>query len=167
MEAIPTGGGGMPVFRLAPEVDAENPVQRADLHFLRASGLAQARLQLAVMSGNRRRAFEQIDRLVAIDRQLERLLDGEEPLPCSDLDDDLACQRLALASEKLALTAGVEMPRVAPAFGAGMGTVLAANEDVEIVEEETLNRRLFTLLGWGLCLLVLCFAAGAAAFLLL
>ncbi|HEU4650316.1 MAG TPA: hypothetical protein VFS49_02775, partial [Croceibacterium sp.] len=42
---------------------------RVDLHYLRASGLAQMRLQLAVLSGNRRRALEQIDRLVDIDKQ--------------------------------------------------------------------------------------------------
>ena len=46
---------------------------RLDLQFLRASGLAQARLQLAVLSGNRRRALEQIERLIGIDRLLERV----------------------------------------------------------------------------------------------
>ena len=50
--------------------------ERPDLSWLRASGLAQARLQLAVLSGNRRRALEQIDRLMGIDRQLERLARG-------------------------------------------------------------------------------------------
>ena len=51
-----------------------NPSHRPDLQFVRASGLAQARLQVAVLSGNRRRALEQIDKLVAIDKELERLI---------------------------------------------------------------------------------------------
>jgi outer membrane protein TolC len=50
---------------------------RPELAWMRASGLAQARLQLAVLAGNRRRALEQIDRLIGIDRQLERLARGE------------------------------------------------------------------------------------------
>lgn len=138
---------------------------RSDLHYVRASGLAQARLQLAVMAGNRHRAFEQIDRLVAIDRQLERLVEGEAAMPDGNLSEDLGEQRLALASEKLALTAGVEMPRLAPAFGAGLGTALAPDEDVEIVEEGALNRRLLYALGGGLALIVLCFAIGAVVLL--
>ena len=36
-------------------------LHRLDLQFVRASALAQTRLQLAVLSGNRRRALEQID----------------------------------------------------------------------------------------------------------
>ena len=140
--------------------------RRSDLHYVRASGLAQARLQLAVMAGNRRRAFEQIDRLVAIDRQLERLMAGEAAQPDGNFGADLDEQRLALASEKLALTAGVEMPRQDPAFGAGMGVSLAPEEEVEIVEETALNRRLLRALWGGAALLVLCFAVAAAVLLL-
>ena len=131
---------------------------RADLHYLRASGLAQARLQVAVLAGNRHRALEQIDRLVAIDKELERIVEGKLPAPSGDLADE----RLALASEKLALTSGVEMPRLAPAFGAGMGDALAPDEDVEIVEDETLKGRLARILLWGLACLVL-FAGVTAA----
>lgn len=141
-------------FVLRPEAS-----NRAHLQFVRASGLAQARLQVAVLSGNRRRALEQIDRLVAIDRQLERLADGS--VETHDLDGDLADQRLALASEKLALTSEIALPRLEPAFGAGMSPVLELHEEVEIVEEATLRTWALRLLVWGACVLLL--GAGIAA----
>ena len=143
----------------------KSPPPRLDLQIVRASGLAQARLQLAVLSGNRRRALEQIDRLVAIDKQLERLAlgrDGPVPDP-AHLAGDLADQRLAIASEKLALTSQVSLPRLEPAFGAGMGTVLAADEEVEIVEEHVLASGFTRVLVWASGLLVLSFGIAAAA----
>jgi hypothetical protein len=137
---------------------------RLDLHYLRASGLAQARLQLAVLSGNRRRALEQIDRLVMIDKQLERVSEGLVAIapPSEALDDELDRERLAIASEKLALTSGIELPRLEPAFGAGMAAALPADEPVEIIEEETLKSSLKTLLLGALGLLVLFLAIGGA-----
>ena len=136
---------------------------RLDLQFLRASGLAQVRLQLAVLSGNRRRALEQIDRLVALDTQLERLADGRVDADAADLHADLAGQRLAIVSEKLALTSHVDLPRLEPAFGAGMGAALDPHEPVEIVEDETLKKRLATILVWAFGFLVLCLGVAAAA----
>jgi len=137
---------------------------RLDLHYLRASGLAQARLQLAVLSGNRHRALEQIDRLVSIDRQLERVADGRVPIapPAEALEAELADERLAIASEKLALTAGIEMPRVEPAFGAGLAAALPMEQPVEIVEERALKRSLFRLALGAFLLLLLCLGLGAA-----
>jgi hypothetical protein len=134
---------------------------RLDLQFVRASGLAQVRLQLAVLSGNRRRALEQIDRLIGIDRQLERLARGEQPPAASALEAELADQRLAIASEKLALTSQASLPRLEPAFGAGMGAALAPDEEIEIVEDEALRSHFTRLLAWGAGFLVLC--AGVAA----
>jgi hypothetical protein len=142
-----------------PAATAERPI----LAWVRASGLAQARLQLAVLSGNRRRALEQIDRLIGIDRQLERLARGETTPDESVLEADLADQRLAIASEKLALTSGIELPRLEAAFGAGMGAALAPDEPVEIVEHEALKSRLFHLLLWAAGFLVLCLGVAAAA----
>lgn len=138
---------------------------RLDLQFLRASGLAQARLQLAVLSGNRRRALEQIDRLVAIDKQLERLVQGRGgPVPDPQhLEGDLADQRLAIASEKLALTAEIKLPRLEPAFGAGMGAALGPHEEVEIVEDEVLASRFSQVLLWASGFLVLSIGVAAAA----
>lgn len=138
-------------------------IRRLDLQFLRASGLAQARLQLAVLAGNRRRALEQIERLIGIDRQLERIARGE-PAPAADeLAADLADQRLAIASEKLALTAEIRLPRLEPAFGAGMGAALGPFEEVEIVEEDVLASRFSKVLLWCSGLLVLSLGVGAAA----
>jgi hypothetical protein len=136
---------------------------RPDLSWLRASALAQARLQLAVLSGNRRRALEQIDRLVGIDRQLERLARGETTPAVEALATDLADQRLAIASEKLALTSGVELPRLEPAFGAGMGAALDPDEEVEIVEHEALKSRLVQALLWATGFFLLCIAVAVGA----
>jgi hypothetical protein len=148
---------------LASRVSAFHRDARPELGWMRASGLAQARLQLAVLSGNRRRALEQIDRLVGIDRQLERLARGEPTLDRAALEADLADQRLAIASEKLALTSGIELPRLEPAFGAGMGAALAPEEPVEIVEDEALKGRLFHLMLWAAGFFVLCLGVAAAA----
>jgi hypothetical protein len=136
---------------------------RPDLHYMRASGLAQARLQLAVLAGNRRRALEQIERLIGIDRQLERLARGESTLDAGVLETDLADQRLAIASEKLALTAEIRLPRLEPAFGAGMGAALGLHEDVEIVEDEVLASRFSQVLLWASGFLVLTLGVAAAA----
>lgn len=160
MVAHPAVADGDP-FQHLP---GHSPPPRLDLHYLRASGLAQARLQLAVLSGNRRRALEQIDRLVALDKQLERVAEGLVAIapPSDALEAELADERLAIASEKLALTAGIEMPRLEPAFGAGLAIALPADEPVEIVEEAALKGRLAMWLLAALVLLVTCLGVGAA-----
>lgn len=150
----PQSAAASGTFLLRPSAN-----RRLDLQFMRASGLAQARLQVAVLSGNRRRALEQIDRLVAIDKQLERLADGATE--GHDLAGDLADQRLALASEKLALTSEITLPRLEPAFGAGMSQVLELHEEVEIVEDAAIRTWVVRLLIWGACFLLL--GAGIAA----
>lgn len=131
-------------------------------HLVRASGLAQARLQLAVLAGNRRRALEQIDRLVALDRKLERMSGAT---PDGDLAAELADQRLAIASEKMALVSAIELPRLEPAFGAGMGAAIAPEEEVEIVEHETIRGGVLRAALWGAGFIAVC--AGATAALLL
>lgn len=150
----------------APGV-APGGTDRPDLYYMRASGLAQARLQLAVLSGNRRRALEQIDRLVAIDHQFERMVGGESLLQLPDLSYDLADQRLAIATEKLALTSGIDLPRLEPAFGAGMTSAVAPVEEVEIIEDDRLNSGVLHAALWALAFLALCFGATAAAMFLL
>jgi hypothetical protein len=136
---------------------------RPDLAWMRASGLAQARLQLAVLAGNRRRALEQIDRLIGIDRQLERLARGESTPAPAVIETDLAEQRLAIASEKLALASAIELPRLGPAFGAGMGAVLAPEEPVEIVEDEVLRDQFTRFALWASGFAVLCVGVAVAA----
>ena len=157
-------GQHMPALRFSRDGEARH-TYRLDLHYLRASGLAQARLQLAVLSGNRRRALEQLDRLVGIDRELERMAAGDAapPSPARELEAELTDQRLAIASEKLALTSVIELPRLEPAFGAGMGPALDPAEEVEIVENDALKSRLFHLLLWSAGFLILCLGVAAAA----
>ena len=156
MATLPAVANGISAFHLGADA-------RPDLAWMRASGLAQARLQLAVLSGNRRRALEQIDRLIGIDRQLERLARGESTPAPSAIESDLAEQRLAIASEKLALTSAIELPRLAPAFGAGMGAALAPEEPVEIVENATLKGHLIKLALWASGFAVLCAGVAVAA----
>lgn len=154
---------GASLLTLSPPED--RPASTADRlgwHLVRASGLAQARLQLAVLSGNRRRALEQIDRLVALDRKLERM---NGTTPDDDLAAELADQRLAIASEKMALISAIELPRLEPAFGAGMGAAIAPEEEVEIVEHETIRSRVLHAALWGAGFIVLCAGATAAALL--
>lgn len=161
MVAQPAVADGNPFHRLPGH---SPPPPRLDLHYVRASALAQARLQLAVLSGNRRRALEQIDRLVSIDKQLERVAEGLVAIapPPEALESELADERLAIASEKLALTAGIELPRLDPAFGAGLAAALPADEPVEIIEEATLKGRLFRLFLGAALLLLLCLGLGVA-----
>ncbi len=165
MTAQTVAGDGVSIFRFAPPAERPERSQRLDLHYVRATALAQVRLQLAVLSGNRRRALEQIDRLVTLDKELERIADGTLAIapPFDPLDDDLAEQRLAIAAEKLALTGGTHLPRLEPAFGAGMGAALAADEEIEIVEDETLKSSLTRLAFWASGFLVLCAGVAAAA----
>ena len=86
------------------------------LQYVRASALAQARLQLAILSGDRRRALREIDRLVEIDRQLARVSRRDSSnaggMSGAELEAHLARQQSAIASEKLALLGGVEFPRL-------------------------------------------------------
>ena len=102
MAAYPAVADGIPHTRIEPR---ELPLQ-----FLRASGLAQARLQLAVLSGNRRRALEQIDRLVQIDKEIERIADGTVGIarPLAQLASELVDQRLAIDPESNAMRRGWE-----------------------------------------------------------
>jgi hypothetical protein len=122
------------------------PSPRAlDLDYVRASGLAQVRLQLAVLSGNRRGALREVDRLVEIDRRLEALaaegIATRERLS-ADLQAELDQQREAIASEKLALMAAVEFPRLAAAERAAEEPGLADESEIVIVEDTEFGRKL-------------------------
>ena len=140
---------------------------RLDLQFLRASGLAQARLQVAVLSGNRRRALEQIDRLVTLDKLLEHASQGRFDVNLHELGADLTDQRLALASEKLVLTSEISLPRLEPAFGAGFAAAIPPEEPVEIAEPDSMKRGLLGVVLWSLGLVVLCAALAGAGIMLL
>jgi len=81
----------------------------------RANAMALTRLQFALKSGDRQQAMEAMDRLHALDAEIERLA---ERLPLPDNDDGewqavtrhLGDQKLAIAFEKLALASAISGP---------------------------------------------------------
>lgn len=118
-----------PQFRVPVTSDAKLSRKFAEgLQLTRASTIALTRLQLALAGGDRRQAMAAIDRLHAIDGEIEQLV-GELPpeagteaqVPSEPANDDpvaalgkhLADQKLALAFEKLALASGISGPGLA------------------------------------------------------
>lgn len=85
------------------------------LQFCRANALSLARLQLALKSGDRQCALEAMDRLHALDSEIERLVrrlpraHGDEA-EWGTLEQHLADQKLAIAFEKLVLVSDVSGP---------------------------------------------------------
>lgn len=165
MNALVTIEGGAPVrvgpfagFAPAPRPDP------ASLQFVRAVGLAQTRLQLAVLSGNRRRALREIDRLLEIDRQLERLARAGEAdsarVSGEEIEAHLASQKLAIAGEKLALTAAITLPTLAPP-GETAGAEATDPAELGVVEDDALGGRLARTGPW---LAAIAVAVGALAF---
>jgi hypothetical protein len=130
--------------RMTYDFDTVPRPQSVDVGYLRASGLAQMRLQLAVLSGNRRGALRELDRLVEIDRELEALAmeGGVSALPGASLIAQLDEQRQAIATEKLALMAAIEFPRVAPVERSADETERAEEEAIEVVEDTDFGRRM-------------------------
>jgi hypothetical protein len=152
MNAIAMIEGGAPTS-VAP-FGGFAPAPRADLaglQYLRASGLAQARLQLAVLSGNRRRALREIDRLVEIDRQLENLANSgtadENLVSTEGLEAHLASQKHAIAGEKLALAAAVTLPTL-PSPERVTKNAPAQLGDFEVVEDRDFGERLLRIALW-------------------
>lgn len=146
--------------------EACGPIYGDGLQYLRASGLAQARLQLAVLSGNRRRALREIDRLVEIDRQLARISECGQPdgrgVSGEPMETHLAGQQRAIASEKFALMAAVELPRLSD-LPENAELLLGEEHEIPVVEDVTLRRRL-TLIGIWLAGLI--FLGAIVAFVL-
>jgi hypothetical protein len=88
------------------------------LQLSRASTLALTRLQLAIKSSDRQAAMAALDRLHALDAEMERLVD-HLPAPAAEdpawaerdaLARHLGDQKLALAFEKLALASEISGP---------------------------------------------------------
>ena len=138
------------------------PATPEGLQFVRASGLAQARLQLAILSGDRRRALCEIDRLVEIDRELAHFVEHGAPVSGSEIsgvpiDAHLARQRRAIATEKLALGAAMEFPRL-PSLRESEELLLDEANEIVAIEDEGFPRRLVLAAIW----LVALVAFGAA-----
>ncbi len=88
------------------------------LQFCRANALSLTRLQLALASGDRQRALEALDKLHALDAEIEHLVqrlpspDGAE-LEWRAINKHLGEQKLAIAFEKLALVSEISGPDMA------------------------------------------------------
>lgn len=85
------------------------------LQLSRASTIALARLQLAIRSNDRRQALAAMDRIHALDTEMERLLShllapGDDDPEWRAMTRHLGDQKLALDFEKLALASGVSGP---------------------------------------------------------
>jgi hypothetical protein len=85
------------------------------LQLSRAGMMALTRLQLAIQSGDRQLALEAMDRLHALDAEMERLV-GRLPAPAgseaewASIARHVGDQKLAIAFEKLALVSEISGP---------------------------------------------------------
>jgi hypothetical protein len=149
-------GGAAMRQRMTYDFGALLPSNSVDLDYVRASGLAQVRLQLAVLSGNRRGALRELDRLVELDRQIEAGEALGDWCSRAGLKAHLDEQREAIASEKLALMAAVEFPRLAPAERSA--ETLAEEEELAVVEDTEFGRKLL----YGLAGVLTVIAIGTA-----
>lgn len=134
-------------FELAPPPPRASGV---DLSYVRASALAQVRLQLAVLSGNRRGALREVDRLVEIDRRLEAIGKNGPAGQPAHLEAELDEQREAIACEKLALMAAVEFPRLAPAERSEEPACAAEADEIVVVEDSEFGGKVLRALWWVL-----------------
>lgn len=108
MNASPTGA--------PPDTDGAAPADFGlGLQLSRAGMMALTRLQLAIQSGDRQQAMEAMDRLHALDAEMERLV-GRLPPPAdndtewSAISRHVSDQKLAIAFEKLALVSDISGP---------------------------------------------------------
>lgn len=88
------------------------------LQYCRATTLSLTRLELAMKSGDRQRIIEAIDRLHALDGEIERkvasLPGPAEPDPArAAFEEYLGREKMAVAFEKLVLASGISGPGIA------------------------------------------------------
>ncbi|NIJ36205.1 hypothetical protein FHR22_000854 [Sphingopyxis panaciterrae] len=110
----PPPGGGRPAAL------ADSPAMGLfwGLQYCRAGMLSLTRLELAMESGDRRRIIEAIDRLHALDGEIERkvaaLPEPADPDPARGaMEEYLAREKMAVAFEKLVLASGISGPGIA------------------------------------------------------
>lgn len=116
MNAVSTPDGGSPIAHdFSPEAAAVPPGDAAlGLQLCRASIMSLMRLQLAFERCDRMGAMEAIDRLHALDAEVERIMadmPGGEGDPRRDAANRiLREEKMAVAFEKLALASGIDGP---------------------------------------------------------
>src|SRR3546814_12625743 len=111
---------GAPRSAAAPDQsDMAEAATRADLaiamQLLRASNMKAVRLQLALVSNNRKAALEAIDGLIDLDSEIASFIADMPPVPVSanelrEIAGWIAEQRTAIASEKKVLVCGTKGP---------------------------------------------------------
>lgn len=88
------------------------------LQYCRASTLSLTRLELALESGDRQRIIEAMDRLHALDGEMERKI-ASLPAPAGQdpereaINQHLGREKMAVAFEKLVLASGISGPGLA------------------------------------------------------
>lgn len=143
------------------------------LQFSRANAMSLARLQLALKSGDRQCALEAMDRLHAIDSEMERLVQrlprGQgDDLEWGAIEKHLADQKLAIAFEKLVLVSEVSGPGVVsppvplPPDALDLPESLTSQGEAAYAEDERQPMPMGTIIGFLLALLTMAAMAGAA-----
>lgn len=111
MNAYPTtvGDAGQP-----QPADAEATALFWGLQYCRASTLSLTRLELALESRDRQRIIEAMDRLHALDGEIERKVASlPAPAGAEALNEHLGREKMAVAFEKLVLASGISGPGLA------------------------------------------------------
>ncbi|QZP08243.1 hypothetical protein [Caenibius sp. WL] len=175
MSALSTPAEAERLIDGTPEQEGGEPAGALSLalQFCRANAMSLARLQLALKSGDRQCALEAMDRLHALDTEMERLV---QRLPRARSDDQewgaiekhLADQKLAISFEKLALVSEISGPGVVspPTLLPPEAVELPASlaETAEYAPEETGRKPIpmGTIIGFLLAFLTMAAMAAAA-----
>lgn len=154
MNAISTPDGGSPIVHDFPADETATPPGDAalGLQLCRASIMSLMRLQLALERGDRMSAMETIDRLHALDAEVERVvadLAGGKDDPRRDrVNQILRDEKMAVAFEKLALAGGIDGPALGspPPFSPRGGNLSGDDRDLDLDLDDgpSTGARLFT-----------------------
>ena len=114
MNACPTTVGDTGQPHPANIADREATTLFWGLQYCRASTLSLTRLELALESGDRQRIIEAMDRLHALDGEIERKVASlPAPVGAEALNEHLGREKMAVAFEKLVLASGISGPGLA------------------------------------------------------
>lgn len=114
MNACPTTAADAGQPHPADSADREATALFWGLQYCRASTLSLTRLELALESRDRQRIIEAMDRLHALDGEIERKV-ASLPAPegAEALTEHLGREKMAVAFEKLVLASGISGPGLA------------------------------------------------------
>lgn len=140
---------GAPRSAAAPDQsDMAEAATRADLaiamQLLRASNMKAVRLQLALVSNNRKAALEAIDGLIDLDSEIASFIADMPPVPVSvnelrEIAGWIDEQRTAIASEKMVLVCGTKGPDMKEKGGDDEDDVTPAPANSDPVDNEVMH----------------------------